>query len=122
MQALLTGCSVGGLSAFFHCDDFHNLLHRSAKVKCMPDAGFFIDLYVLNKILSEITHVDICSVFHNLGIFRTSINFIYTRVPCKWCRKDVSGVYQLRTLYQEVITLHVHILELFFTDLIFAII
>jgi hypothetical protein len=63
-QALLTGCSVGGLSAFFYCDDFHNLLHRSAKVKCMPDAGFFIDL------------------------------------------KDVSGVYQLRTLYQEVITLH----------------
>lgn len=63
-QALLTGCSVGGLSTFFHCDDFHNLLPRNAKVKCMSDGGFFVD------------------------------------------SKDISGVYQLRTLYQEVITLH----------------
>lgn len=42
-QALLTGCSAGGLATFIHCDEFHDLLPTNAKVKCMPDAGFFMD-------------------------------------------------------------------------------
>jgi len=42
-QALLTGCSAGGLATFIHCDDFRDLFPNSAKVKCMPDAGFFMD-------------------------------------------------------------------------------
>jgi len=42
-QALLTGCSAGGVTTFIHCDRFNDLLPGNAKVKCMPDAGFFID-------------------------------------------------------------------------------
>jgi hypothetical protein len=58
-QALLTGCSAGGLATFIHCDEFHDLLPKSAKVKCMPDAGFFMDSYVLNNILFDIIQVHI---------------------------------------------------------------
>eukprot|EP00253_Pinus_taeda_P025545 PITA_25545 len=42
-QALLTGCSAGGLTTFIHCDAFRDLLPSSAQVKCMTDAGFFLD-------------------------------------------------------------------------------
>jgi len=42
-QALLTGCSAGGLATFIHCDQFRGLLPSSAQVKCMADAGFFLD-------------------------------------------------------------------------------
>ncbi|KAH9321682.1 hypothetical protein KI387_016321 [Taxus chinensis] len=42
-QALLSGCSAGGLTSFLHCDNFRELLPMSAKVKCLGDAGFFID-------------------------------------------------------------------------------
>jgi hypothetical protein len=63
LQAILTGCSAGGLATFIHCDDFRNLLPKSAKVKCMPDAGFFMDAYVLNDIVFDIMHIQILSVF-----------------------------------------------------------
>lgn len=43
MQALLTGCSAGGLGALLQCDNFRSILPESAKVKCAADAGFFID-------------------------------------------------------------------------------
>eukprot|EP00252_Welwitschia_mirabilis_P014469 TRINITY_DN3179_c0_g1_i5.p1 TRINITY_DN3179_c0_g1~~TRINITY_DN3179_c0_g1_i5.p1 ORF type:complete len:242 (-),score=45.30 TRINITY_DN3179_c0_g1_i5:516-1241(-) len=43
-NALLTGCSAGGLSTFLHCDKFRDLLPLDAVVKCMPDAGFFMDV------------------------------------------------------------------------------
>ncbi|XP_057837573.1 pectin acetylesterase 3 isoform X2 [Cryptomeria japonica] len=42
-QALLSGCSAGGLAAFLHCDDFRKLLPRNATVKCNSDGGFFLD-------------------------------------------------------------------------------
>ena len=42
-QALLTGCSAGGLSTFLHCDNFTSYLPKTAYVKCMIDAGFFLD-------------------------------------------------------------------------------
>lgn len=42
-QALLTGCSAGGLGALLQCDHFRSMLPQSAKVKCAADAGFFID-------------------------------------------------------------------------------
>ncbi|CDY50900.1 BnaCnng19920D [Brassica napus] len=41
--ALLTGCSAGGLSTILRCDDFKSLFPLSTKVKCMRDAGFFLD-------------------------------------------------------------------------------
>ncbi|KAG1371695.1 putative Pectin acetylesterase [Cocos nucifera] len=45
-QAFLTGCSSGGLATFIHCDDFHALLPKEVTVKCLADAGFFIDEYM----------------------------------------------------------------------------
>jgi Pectinacetylesterase len=46
-QALLTGCSAGGLATYIHCDDFRALLPNAGTVKCMADGGFFLDVYVL---------------------------------------------------------------------------
>eukprot|EP00252_Welwitschia_mirabilis_P006755 TRINITY_DN1765_c0_g2_i4.p1 TRINITY_DN1765_c0_g2~~TRINITY_DN1765_c0_g2_i4.p1 ORF type:complete len:391 (+),score=36.38 TRINITY_DN1765_c0_g2_i4:125-1297(+) len=43
-QALLSGCSAGGLAAIIHCDRFRGLLPSTAKVKCLSDAGFFMDV------------------------------------------------------------------------------
>ncbi|CAN6895397.1 unnamed protein product [Brassica oleracea] len=42
-QALLNGCSSGGLAAILRCDDFSSLFPHTTKVKCMSDAGFFLD-------------------------------------------------------------------------------
>ncbi|XP_047341622.1 pectin acetylesterase 12-like [Impatiens glandulifera] len=42
-QALLSGCSAGGLSVILHCDEFRNLFPGSIKVKCLSDAGLFLD-------------------------------------------------------------------------------
>ncbi|KAI9160619.1 hypothetical protein LWI28_010039 [Acer negundo] len=43
-KALLSGCSAGGLAVFLHCDNFINFLPRTASVKCLSDAGFFLDV------------------------------------------------------------------------------
>ncbi|CAL2268818.1 unnamed protein product [Prunus armeniaca] len=42
-QALLSGCSAGGLAAILHCDEFRGLFPRTTKVKCLSDAGLFLD-------------------------------------------------------------------------------
>nr|KYP74789.1 Protein notum isogeny [Cajanus cajan] len=42
-KALLSGCSAGGLATFHHCDDFAKYLPKNASVKCLSDAGFFLD-------------------------------------------------------------------------------
>ncbi|KAM1225534.1 hypothetical protein ACFX13_044986 [Malus domestica] len=42
-SALLSGCSAGGLASILHCDNFRSLLPVDAKVKCVPDAGYFIN-------------------------------------------------------------------------------
>ncbi|KAL6496217.1 hypothetical protein OROGR_029475 [Orobanche gracilis] len=42
-EALLTGCSAGGLATLIHCDDFRYLLPKDANVKCLADAGFFLN-------------------------------------------------------------------------------
>ncbi|XP_058749692.1 pectin acetylesterase 12-like [Vicia villosa] len=42
-QALLSGCSAGGLATILHCDEFGSLFPKSTKVKCFSDAGFFLD-------------------------------------------------------------------------------
>ncbi|KAL0452493.1 UNVERIFIED_CONTAM: Pectin acetylesterase 9 [Sesamum latifolium] len=41
--ALLSGCSAGGLATFLHCDNFTSYLPKNASVKCLSDAGFFLD-------------------------------------------------------------------------------
>ncbi|XP_058086942.1 pectin acetylesterase 8-like [Magnolia sinica] len=42
-NALLSGCSAGGLTSILHCDSFRALVPMSAKVKCLSDAGYFIN-------------------------------------------------------------------------------
>ncbi|KAK4539897.1 hypothetical protein RGQ29_031871 [Quercus rubra] len=42
-QALLSGCSAGGLATLIHCDNFRELLPKDTTVKCLADAGFFLD-------------------------------------------------------------------------------
>ena len=45
-QAILSGCSAGGLTSVLNCDRFRGLLPRAARVKCIADAGYFINTYV----------------------------------------------------------------------------
>ncbi|XP_020582551.1 pectin acetylesterase 12-like isoform X2 [Phalaenopsis equestris] len=42
-QAFLIGCSAGGIAAIHHCDEFHALFPGSTKIKCLADAGMFLD-------------------------------------------------------------------------------
>ncbi|OAY24269.1 hypothetical protein MANES_17G001700v8 [Manihot esculenta] len=43
-NALLSGCSAGGLASILHCDSFQALLPKGAKVKCLSDAGYFVNV------------------------------------------------------------------------------
>lgn len=43
-KALLGGCSAGGLSSILHCDKFKAALPGAKVVKCMSDAGFFVNM------------------------------------------------------------------------------
>ncbi|PKI48177.1 hypothetical protein CRG98_031442 [Punica granatum] len=42
-QALLSGCSAGGLASVLHCDEFRGLFPAKTKVKCLSDGGLFLD-------------------------------------------------------------------------------
>ena len=44
-DAVISGCSAGGLATFLHTDQWCDSLQKDAKVKCvgMPDSGFFLD-------------------------------------------------------------------------------
>lgn len=42
-NALISGCSAGGLTSILHCDRFRDLFPVDTKVKCLSDAGFFIN-------------------------------------------------------------------------------
>ncbi|XP_031128676.1 pectin acetylesterase 8-like [Ipomoea triloba] len=42
-NAILSGCSAGGLASILHCDSFKALLPMGTKVKCLADAGYFIN-------------------------------------------------------------------------------
>ncbi|XP_009776988.1 pectin acetylesterase 8-like isoform X1 [Nicotiana sylvestris] len=42
-NAILSGTSAGGLGAILHCDKFRLFFSLTARVKCISDAGFFIN-------------------------------------------------------------------------------
>lgn len=42
-NAILAGCSAGGLTAILNCDRFRSLMPARTKVKCLSDAGYFIN-------------------------------------------------------------------------------
>lgn len=44
-QALLSGCSAGGLASILHCDEFRDLFPKTTKVKCLSDGGLFLDVF-----------------------------------------------------------------------------
>jgi len=46
LQAMLTGCSAGGLSTLIHCDYFRDHLPKAATVKCVSDGGYILNVYV----------------------------------------------------------------------------
>ncbi|BBH06117.1 Pectinacetylesterase family protein [Prunus dulcis] len=65
-QALLSGCSAGGLATLIHCDDFRRLLPTDATVKCLADAdvlqhrtmrAFYHDVVILQG-LAKSLHQD----------------------------------------------------------------
>ncbi|KAM7507374.1 hypothetical protein LguiA_017827 [Lonicera macranthoides] len=41
-NALLTGCSAGGLATILHCDKFRALIATTARVKCFSYGGYFL--------------------------------------------------------------------------------
>ncbi|KFK38328.1 hypothetical protein AALP_AA3G100000 [Arabis alpina] len=43
-QAILTGCSAGGLATLIHCDYFRDHLPKKATVKCVSDGGYFLNV------------------------------------------------------------------------------
>ncbi|KAK4486734.1 hypothetical protein RD792_006693 [Penstemon davidsonii] len=75
-EALLTGCSAGGLATLIHCDDFRNLLPKDANVKCLADAGFFLNDLVL-----------------------TGSRFVFVN------RKDITGKRTIESFYRDVVHL-----------------
>lgn len=48
-KALLSGCSAGGLAVFHHCDGLASFLPNNATVKCLSDAGFFLDIRDISR-------------------------------------------------------------------------
>ncbi|KAK2982143.1 hypothetical protein RJ640_026481, partial [Escallonia rubra] len=82
-NALLTGCSAGGLATILHCDNFRNLLPSSTKVKCVSDAGYFIHA----RGLLYVTRVNTNLVLYN--------------------RKDYAGGSSSADFFEQVVELHV---------------
>ncbi|CAN4099599.1 unnamed protein product [Withania somnifera] len=41
-NAILSGCSAGGLGTMINCDRFQSLLPSTARVKCLSDGAYFI--------------------------------------------------------------------------------
>nr|XP_016499959.1 PREDICTED: pectin acetylesterase 8-like isoform X2 [Nicotiana tabacum] len=53
-NAILSGTSAGGLGAILHCDKFRLFLPLTARVKCISDAGFFVNV----KTISGEPHIE----------------------------------------------------------------
>uniref|UniRef100_A0A1S4A1C4 Pectin acetylesterase n=1 Tax=Nicotiana tabacum TaxID=4097 RepID=A0A1S4A1C4_TOBAC len=47
-NAILSGTSAGGLGAILHCDKFRLFLPLIARVKCISDAGFFVNVEAIS--------------------------------------------------------------------------
>lgn len=62
-QALLSGCSAGGLATLIHCDDFRDIFPKNANIKCLADAAFFLDekdvsgKYTMRSFYRDVVHL-----------------------------------------------------------------
>ncbi|CAO2172358.1 unnamed protein product [Urochloa humidicola] len=74
-QALLTGCSAGSLYALLHCDNFSGRFPHEVSVKCLSDAGFFIDVKDLSgersmrSFINGVVHLQIQNVLAPNGSY-----------------------------------------------------
>ncbi|MCO5603337.1 hypothetical protein L7F22_057487 [Adiantum nelumboides] len=67
-KALLSGCSAGGLASIIHCDNFRSQLPENAVVKCLSDAGFFLDSRdVMNRSFIQSFYRDVVSL-HGIAV------------------------------------------------------
>ncbi|KAJ8444088.1 hypothetical protein Cgig2_025089 [Carnegiea gigantea] len=71
-QALLSGCSAGGLATILHCDKFQALFPWNTRVKCLSDAGLFLDSVdvaghrTMRRLFGSLVHLQVS--FHNLWL------------------------------------------------------
>jgi len=96
LQALLSGCSAGGLASILHCDEFRTLFPSSTKVKCLSDAGLFMDAYFPN--LETLNILFFLLKFYNKGLVTS---------PLWMHRTDVSGGHALRDVFKGVVSVQV---------------
>ncbi|KAH9660515.1 Pectin acetylesterase 8 [Citrus sinensis] len=54
VEAILSGCSAGGFASILYCDNFRALFPVGTRVKCLADAGFFINV----KDISDASHIE----------------------------------------------------------------
>lgn len=103
LQALLSGCSAGGLASILHCDKFGDLLPAGATVKCLSDAGYFINAYV--RPCFDFLFFLIYTLVHLTAKYLTRKMFF------PWLhtnnRKDITGTESIKAYYNEVVNTHV---------------
>ncbi|KAK8951511.1 hypothetical protein KSP39_PZI004874 [Platanthera zijinensis] len=91
----LMRCSAGGLATFLHCDDLSRILPDFVIVKCMSDAGFFLDV-------EDISGNDTISPFFhnlvNLQCFFPQYNLPFIRTPF-FLLNSAYDVYQLNHIF-----------------------
>ncbi|KAF3682202.1 Pectin acetylesterase 9 [Capsicum annuum] len=96
-KALLSGCSAGGLATFLHCDNFTSYLPKNASVKCLSDAGFFLDErdIALNHTMRSFYEDLVSLQFHHILVPPSSD----PRRHWDHCRKNMLAA--LRVFYQD---------------------
>ncbi|KAL9332390.1 hypothetical protein ACSQ67_002000 [Phaseolus vulgaris] len=80
-QALLSGCSAGGLASIIHCDEFRTLFPTSTKVKCLSDAGLFLDAVDVSGVRT------LRNLFGGVVKLQPAINFLVTGSAKKSAKK-----------------------------------
>jgi hypothetical protein len=96
LQAFLTGGSAGGLAALLHCDDFRTRFPQNVPVKCLSDAGFFIDAYNFHPNVQIIQLTCICIpmfMYQNLAILQKGYIGAKVHVVCIQWSCSPSGKY-----------------------------
>ncbi|KAG6437658.1 hypothetical protein SASPL_102580 [Salvia splendens] len=99
-QALLTGCSAGGLAILIHCDDFRDLLPKDTDVKCLADADLCINVFKYGNIGigNSLFYID----GKHKHLFRnTEVCDLFSY------RKDIVGNHSIESFYHDVVHLQV---------------
>ncbi|KAF7090524.1 hypothetical protein CFC21_093259 [Triticum aestivum] len=94
-NALISGCSAGGLTSILHCDRFHRLLPAAANVKCLSDAGFFINV----KDIAGVNHAAafFSDVVKTHGSVKNLPSLCTSKLPAGMCLFPQNEVKQIQT-------------------------